>query len=475
MEVLQNEPTMRPFKCDWKDCSKSFNRKSDLERHTRIHRNDRPFACVFAGCGKRFIQRSALTVHERTHTGEKPHRCLVADCGKRFSDSSSLARHRRIHTGKRPYKCSDEGCTKSFCRKTTMVKHQRRSHQGGGGGGDDMEDGETSDSNGERTPSTPALTPAGWPQDLYTQSHATIPSLAQANRPEAVEHRQYCEKFLASDDGHPRKIARTPLAAQYANHQLSSQQHQSTQPSSLPSIPAWQHSAYMMEQSQQFGSVSQEDSSEQHNYAATRTMSERQHQYGTTHQLNQRFGSPASFSSASVPTPPSEQLYGLPPQNDHYTLPHMLPKVQPYVPHYEQQSAYTQTFIPPAPMRPNLQVVTNPIPVRSSDVPPMAQLYSQQMPPQIPQGQVYSQSAQHVQQQGMVYGPTSQSIPVHQQQIVMDPAYGHNGHGVQQPTSSVGGPYSANTAYFEPQQPRQETHYYAGPNDQYNGSHSATF
>jgi hypothetical protein len=121
-ELVVNEPTTRPFQCDWQSCTKSFNRKSDLQRHYRTHTNERPYACSIPGCGKRFIQRSALTVHIRTHTGEKPHSCQHIDCDKRFSDSSSLARHRRIHAGKRPYKCAHDGCPKSFCRKATMAK-----------------------------------------------------------------------------------------------------------------------------------------------------------------------------------------------------------------------------------------------------------------------------------------------------------------------------------------------------------------
>ncbi|KAF3914369.1 Myoneurin [Dactylellina cionopaga] len=123
--IIDERHSPKQFPCDWPDCNKKFNRKSDLQRHHRIHTNTRPYACTFAGCKKSFIQRSALTVHIRTHTGEKPHQCEFIGCGKCFSDSSSLARHRRIHTGRRPYLCGAHRCGK---RKTTLIKHARRAH-----------------------------------------------------------------------------------------------------------------------------------------------------------------------------------------------------------------------------------------------------------------------------------------------------------------------------------------------------------
>ncbi|KAK8106675.1 hypothetical protein PG999_010034 [Apiospora kogelbergensis] len=172
MGLVGNEPTARHFQCDWQNCDKSFNRKSDLQRHYRIHTNERPYSCVDSGCGKSFIQRSALTVHIRTHTGEKPFQCRHTGCGKRFSDSSSLAGHGRIHTGKRPYQCAHKGCSKSFCRKTTMVKHQRRSHlrRIHSSGSDDC----TSESDAGESPTTPRLSDLQWPQSASLAGHLVI-------------------------------------------------------------------------------------------------------------------------------------------------------------------------------------------------------------------------------------------------------------------------------------------------------------
>lgn len=69
----------RPFKCDAKDCGKSFTRNEELTRHKRIHTGLRPHACII--CGKCFGRKDHLKKHMRTHENRDPYRMSTATLG----------------------------------------------------------------------------------------------------------------------------------------------------------------------------------------------------------------------------------------------------------------------------------------------------------------------------------------------------------------------------------------------------------
>ncbi|XP_073524939.1 uncharacterized protein [Phyllobates terribilis] len=89
----------------------------------------KPFQCL--RCEKSFNCRSHLIMHHRVHTRERPYVC---ECGKAFTQSSNLFRHQRGHRHHRLqpneqkyYFCPQ--CQKEFPDLSRLVTHQKDSLQ----------------------------------------------------------------------------------------------------------------------------------------------------------------------------------------------------------------------------------------------------------------------------------------------------------------------------------------------------------
>uniref|UniRef100_A0A0R0L3F4 C2H2-type domain-containing protein n=1 Tax=Glycine max TaxID=3847 RepID=A0A0R0L3F4_SOYBN len=55
------------FQCEFKGCSCTFSRKSNLDKHKKaVHLNVKPFACGFPDCGMRFAYKHVRDNHEKT-------------------------------------------------------------------------------------------------------------------------------------------------------------------------------------------------------------------------------------------------------------------------------------------------------------------------------------------------------------------------------------------------------------------------
>ncbi|XP_033114405.1 gastrula zinc finger protein XlCGF7.1-like, partial [Anneissia japonica] len=113
------------YECE--HCGEEFKRKSNLEVHLMIHKNNLPYECEH--CGQKFKDNDYLKRHLKTHVGERRYEVKVLllktleceHCGKKFNHKEHLKSHMEVHKQEKLYEC--EHCGKKFNQKSNMKSH----------------------------------------------------------------------------------------------------------------------------------------------------------------------------------------------------------------------------------------------------------------------------------------------------------------------------------------------------------------
>lgn len=112
-------------------CKKLWKDYTTLESHMRVHSGVKPFRCSFAKCGKSFKRKDNLRKHELVvHmiiASTRCHECYL--CKKLCPSPSELRTHMRVHTGERPFRCSIKSCGASFSLKSSLTTHIKSKHK----------------------------------------------------------------------------------------------------------------------------------------------------------------------------------------------------------------------------------------------------------------------------------------------------------------------------------------------------------
>ncbi|KAF9110257.1 hypothetical protein BGX27_006600 [Mortierella sp. AM989] len=92
---------------------------------TRRVKIPRSHQCDYPGCSKKFDRRYNLQQHSKTHCKDaKRHAC--SECDKTFIRPADLQRHHRIHSGDKPFNC--QWCCQKFRRTESRQRHCRKDH-----------------------------------------------------------------------------------------------------------------------------------------------------------------------------------------------------------------------------------------------------------------------------------------------------------------------------------------------------------
>lgn len=286
-----------------------------------------------------------------------------------------------------------------------MVKHQRRAHQQGGADLEDADEDDTSDSDTGESPTTPGMISPGWTENLYTQCHATMTDYQPSHRAQPVpETTHQYGSYMPLEESRTHRQSSSQSPVEGLNQRPPPYQHYTEAIIGRP-IEAKQQPLYLPERNNPGIATMNVNANTDHPpyMPANRLLP-----YNS--QSIQRTGSPASYSSGSIQTPPPQEVYyAHPPAQKSAFNPHYPGEQgQQYSGVQYQQSQYQPMMQQQPPMR---LVPQDNMSHQNSISPIQQHSYQQHFAQQHqPQEQLFSQNSTPYQQAVQVAGGSYPSV-----------------------------------------------------------------
>ena len=112
------------LRCNRMNCSKCLSYNSSLKKHYSTHSSVKPFKCDFNGCERTFRYKTKLEEHK---DGVHLAKFVCKPCNKQFTTKRTLDFHNILHMNEDKYKysfrCRYNDCSKRFCTKSSLKRH----------------------------------------------------------------------------------------------------------------------------------------------------------------------------------------------------------------------------------------------------------------------------------------------------------------------------------------------------------------
>ncbi|XP_053400736.1 gastrula zinc finger protein XlCGF8.2DB-like [Mercenaria mercenaria] len=108
----------QPFVCSAGSCGKRYNKKQDLDAHMRARHGAKKLSC--SKCGKEFCSKASHVKHTKECGNPKPKQHMCKRCGAKFNRKCDLEYHSKgLHDEECKYKF--DVCGQSYRWRSSLI------------------------------------------------------------------------------------------------------------------------------------------------------------------------------------------------------------------------------------------------------------------------------------------------------------------------------------------------------------------